>query len=521
MNSFTDFQFPIPLQQTLKKMNFSTVTEVQQKSMPIALTSSDLVVCAQTGSGKTLAYSLPMLSKIFKNPTKGGLILAPSRELARQIADVVRPLVDNTVTLKMSVIVGGIDMQKQVRSLKRKPQVIIATPGRLNDHLRRRTVDLSNFEFLVLDEGDRMLDMGFAPQLEEIFKFMPEKRHTMLFTATLPKKVKSLIKDYMYEPEEIIIGERSRPVTHIKQKVIFTRAQEKEDRLVDELNKREGSVIIFAKTKVKTDKLAHFLNEYGFGALRIHGDRSQGQRNQAIDNFRNNKSRILCATDVVARGLDIPHVKHVINFDLPMMDEDFVHRVGRTARNGATGEALSFVTPMERQQWSKIEKKFKLQDVESEGETASMRDGGGSGERSRRDNGGGGERSRRDSRGGGRSQSSKKSAGRSFGSSSKRNASASSTYESRAKSDSRRSEPKSDGRRSEFKSDSKRSASSNAKGDSKKTSSSRSASKSASSKSSSSKKTYSTGAKKKTSKKSSFKGGSKKGGFKASKRGRR
>lgn len=376
MKSFTDFKLPLSVQQTLKKMNFTTVTEIQNQALPYGLGSQDLVACAQTGSGKTLAYSLPLLTKIHDLPSKGGLILAPSRELAKQISDVIRPFVENTKNLKMSVIVGGTDMHRQMRSLKRNPQVIVATPGRLNDHLRRRSVNLQNFEFLVLDEGDRMLDMGFAPQLEEIFKYLPEKRHTMLFTATLPAKVKSLIKDYLYQPKEIVIGSRSQPVSQITQKVIFAKPKEKDMKLIDELNKREGSVIIFAKTKVKTDKLANLLNDYGFNALRIHGDRSQGQRNRAIEDFKNNKSRILCATDVVARGLDIPQVKHVINFDLPMMDEDFVHRVGRTARNGATGEALSFVTPSEISQWNKIAKRYKLSDVEVEGAFAQDNDYG-------------------------------------------------------------------------------------------------------------------------------------------------
>ncbi|MCO5113566.1 MAG: DEAD/DEAH box helicase [Bdellovibrionaceae bacterium] len=366
MKSFSDFQFPMPVQQTLQKLNFTTTTEIQNEALPYAFGEQDLVACAQTGSGKTLAYSLPLLTKLFESPEKGGLILAPSRELAQQIAGVIRPFVENTRNLKMSVIVGGTDMIRQVRSLKRNPHIIVATPGRLNDHLRRRTVNLKNFEYLILDEGDRMLDMGFAPQLEEIFKYLPEKRYTMLFTATLPSKVKALIKDYLYQPKEIIIGPRSQPVSQIKQKVIFAKKQNKESLLMDELNRREGSVIIFSKTKVKTDKLADQLNEYGFNALKIHGDRTQGQRNRAIENFKNNKSRILCATDVVARGLDIPQVRHVINFDLPMMDEDFVHRVGRTGRNGASGDALSFVTPAEVSQWRKIAKRYKLSEVETE-----------------------------------------------------------------------------------------------------------------------------------------------------------
>lgn len=369
MSSFKDLHLPKPIQQTLAKMNFTELTPVQEAAIPASLKKEDLVVCAQTGSGKTLAYSLPLLSALFDNPELGGLILAPSRELARQISDVVRPFVENTKNLKMSVIVGGTDMRRQVNSLKRKPQIIIATPGRLNDHLRRKSVNLSNFSQLVLDEGDRMLDMGFAPQLEEIFKFLPEKRTTFLFTATLPNKIKSLIKDYMISPTEISIGPKSKPVETIKQKIVLLKPKAKENRLLDELNQRDGSVIIFTKTKMGTDKLSKYLNEFGFKVSKIHGDRSQGQRNKAIQDFRDGKYRILCATDVVARGLDVPHIKHVINYDLPMMDEDYVHRIGRTARNGEEGEALSFVTPHEQSAWKRIQRKYKLDNIEFEGFT--------------------------------------------------------------------------------------------------------------------------------------------------------
>lgn len=360
MSTFQQMSFPNPLKQAFKDLNFIRPTEVQAATLPLSLKGKDLMVCAQTGSGKTAAYAIPIIAALLENPERHALILAPTRELAQQIAEVVRGLLAHTKDLKTSTLVGGADIRKQLKSLKRRPQIVIATPGRLTDHLKRKSLHLRNTGILVLDEGDRMLDMGFAPQLDVILTYLPKQRQTLLFTATLPVKVKKLAEKYLYEPETVSIGQASKPAQSIKQAMIQTTAEKKDEQLVDELNRRKGSVIIFAKTQARTDKLSRFLDQYGFAVSRIHGGRTQGQRNQAIKGFREGQFRILCATDVAARGIDIPHVEHVINYDLPMMLEDYVHRIGRTGRNGADGEALSFVLPHDYKAWNTLVRKYDI-----------------------------------------------------------------------------------------------------------------------------------------------------------------
>lgn len=367
MSTFQQMPLPTPLKQAFKDLNFSRPTEVQAATIPLSLKGKDLMVCAETGSGKTAAYSIPMIASLLEDPKKHALILAPTRELAQQIADVVRSLVAHAKDLKTSTLVGGADIRKQLKSLKRRPQIVIATPGRLMDHLKRKSLTLNSTALLVLDEGDRMLDMGFAPQLDAILNYLPKKRQTMLFTATLPPKVKKLAEKYLYQPESISVGQVSKPVRSIKQAVIQTTVDRKDEQLVDELNRRQGSIIIFAKTQIRTDKLSKFLGQYGFAVSRIHGGRTQGQRNQAIKGFREGQFRILCATDVAARGIDVPHVEHVINYDLPMMLEDYVHRIGRTGRNGAEGEALSFVLPHDHKTWNTLIRKYDIPGVELQG----------------------------------------------------------------------------------------------------------------------------------------------------------
>lgn len=367
MSTFQHMPLPNPLKQAFKDLNFIRPTEVQAASIPLSLKGKDLIVCAETGSGKTAAYAIPIIASLLENPKRNALILAPTRELAQQIAEVVRSLLAHTKDLKTSTLVGGADIRKQLKSLKRKPQIVIATPGRLTDHLKRKSLHLKETGMLVLDEGDRMLDMGFAPQLDVILTYLPKKRQTLLFTATLPTKVKKLAEKYLYQPESVAVGRASKPVRTIKQAVIQTTNDRKDEQLIDELNRRQGSIIIFAKTQARTDKLSRFLGQYGFAVSRIHGGRTQGQRNQAIKGFREGQFRILCATDVAARGIDVPHVEHVINYDLPMMLEDYVHRIGRTGRNGAEGEALSFVLPHDFKTWNTLARKYEIPGVELQG----------------------------------------------------------------------------------------------------------------------------------------------------------
>lgn len=390
MNSFSQLPLATELQKALVTLKFSTPTEIQAEVIPVSLKGQDLIACAETGSGKTGAYGIPLVQKLLSDKSKQALILAPTRELVHQIGDFIRLLISASPGLSVASLVGGADMRKQIHALKRRPQIIVATPGRLIDHLKRRTLQLTQTQTLVLDEGDRMLDMGFSPQLDEILKYLPKERQTSLFTATLPERVKKLAEKYLVKPIKIQVGEGSLPVAAIQQSIVQLTHKEKDNRIIDELNQRQGSIIVFTRTKQRTDQLARHLQDYGFSVDLIHGGRSQGQRNRAIDNFKKGKSRILCATDVAARGIDIPKVEHVINFDLPMMDEDYVHRIGRTGRNGASGQAVSFVGPDEHRIWKTLIRKYKITGADLVGvSSSSSRDFGDR----RRSGGGGGSRS--------------------------------------------------------------------------------------------------------------------------------
>jgi superfamily II DNA/RNA helicase len=364
MNTFQEMPLPEQLKSALVKLDFVEPTPVQKAVLPIAMEGKDIMACAETGSGKTAAYGIPMVCRLLENEIASGLILAPTRELAHQISEFLRELTADCERFLVTSIVGGADIRKQLKQLKRRPRIVVGTPGRLIDHLKRRSLDLENTEYLVLDEGDRMLDMGFAPQLDQILKYLPKERQTSLFSATIPEKVKKLAAKYLNQPVPINIGQVSQPVAAIKQSVVQVTFRQKDERIVDELNKRTGSVIIFARTQNRTDILYKNLVSYGFEVDLIHGGRSQGQRNRAIQNFREGRSRILCATDIAARGIDVPQVEHVINFDLPMMEEDYVHRIGRTGRNGAKGEAVSFVTPQEHRSWQALARKYRIPGVE-------------------------------------------------------------------------------------------------------------------------------------------------------------
>ncbi len=344
---------------SLKKIGFEKATSIQTKAIPQLLDDRDLLACSETGSGKTAAYCIPMLKKLIEDHKQRALVLAPTRELAQQIYEFLQALMQKDNKIGLACLVGGQDIRKQFRSLQKNPRIVVATPGRLIDHLNRNTLQIQKVGYLVLDEGDRMIDMGFAPQLKEILQFLPEQRQTCFFTATLDKKVQALAQKYLKDP--VMLQEsRSKPVNRISQKVLKVQFKDKDESVLNEINTREGSVIVFLKTKHRTDRLKQYLKSYGVSVDLIHGGCTQGQRNKAIKNFKLGKTRVLCATDIAARGLDVPQVEHVINFDLPMQDEDFVHRVGRTARNGADGEALSFVTPDEHRNWNRLAKKYDL-----------------------------------------------------------------------------------------------------------------------------------------------------------------
>jgi ATP-dependent RNA helicase DeaD len=400
---FADFNFPAPIAKALAKMEFTTATEVQAQAIPHVLAGKDVLATAQTGTGKTAAFVLPLLTKMMAEaeanamgeevkhdddsderkfvpgggrkarnehygrnrgrspiPTgkpigvKKALILAPTRELAEQIAETVRELTFFSRRYRHAIIIGGAGYGPQIAQLRAEPSFVIGTPGRLIDHISSGKLRLEDFSYLVLDEADRMLDMGFAPQIEQILETFPKDRQTMMFSATMPPEVKRLVDQNLRSPVRIAIGSTTQPIDKIQQDVIELKDGDKERALKTEIDKVAGSVIVFTRTKSRADKVAKFLCDYGHDADALHGDLSQAQRKRVTNAFREEKIRILAATDIAARGLDISHIRHVINYDLPMVPEDYIHRIGRTARNGAEGHAIAFVTPGEKHLWFRI-----------------------------------------------------------------------------------------------------------------------------------------------------------------------
>ncbi len=359
MKSFSELSLPEALRKAIAGMNFTAPTPIQAKAIPIALAGRDVLACAQTGSGKTAAFAIPILSSLAQHREGTALILVPTRELSTQVTEVFRNLALHMPYIRIVSLIGGVSMQPQLRALSKGYQVIVATPGRLVDHLERKSVTLKNLTVLTLDEADRMLDMGFAPQLKQIFRYLPEKRQTLLFSATLPNHIQDLAKNLLVKPEKITIGAVSSAVPTIQQASKHVGQTEKNNAILDEINGREGSILIFGRTQRRVDRLAKYLGSYGVDTGRIHGGRTQGQRNRALDDFRTEKTRVLVATDIAARGIDIDHVAHVINYDLPQVPEDYIHRIGRTARAGRKGEALSLISPEEKPLWKEIEKLLK------------------------------------------------------------------------------------------------------------------------------------------------------------------
>ncbi len=354
MTTFDSFKFPPSIAKALAKMNFVKPTPIQEQAIPPGLEGRDIMGMAQTGTGKTAAFSLPLMIRLMNQPHACALILAPTRELAMQTHKFVKELAGKNIALNCALIIGGNSIQQQQRDLRSGARILIATPGRLCDLLRFDPRILSRSTLLVLDEADRMLDMGFIPQLKIILRALPKARQTMMFSATFPPKIKELAKQFLKNPVEIKVGEPSRPIEKIEQKIIETTHKGKNDLLLDELNAREGSILIFTRTKERTDRLLKFLLSYGYSAISIHGDRTMAQRREAIEGFRKGTFKILVATDIASRGLDIKDIGHVINYDLPQVPEDYVHRIGRTARNGKGGEALCLLTPDDRQMWKTI-----------------------------------------------------------------------------------------------------------------------------------------------------------------------
>ena len=354
MQNFRELGLPDSLTQTLQNMQFNTPTPIQAQAIPHALQGKDILGSAQTGTGKTAAFGIPLVARLLANPQDSALVMTPTRELATQVMTQLQAMLGKNSSIKTALLIGGEPIPKQLQQLRHRPRLIVGTPGRINDHLERRSLVLHKTEFLVLDETDRMLDMGFTVQIEKIMKVMPKTRQMMLFSATLSPTIVNISKKYLNNPVHIVVSPPSSPATNIKHNMVRVSDAEKPQRLLSELNERTGSIIVFMKTKHSADKMATKLSKEGHSAEAIHGDLRQNKRERVITNFRNKKYRILVATDVAARGLDIPHIEHVINYDLPQCAEDYIHRIGRTARAGAEGSAMCLVTPSENGKWNAI-----------------------------------------------------------------------------------------------------------------------------------------------------------------------
>lgn len=356
MQNFNELGLPEALNHTLAHMKFEIPTPIQAAAIPPALEGKDVLGSAQTGTGKTAAFGIPLVTKLMTNPRGSALIMTPTRELAVQVMQAMQSLLGKRSNIKTALLIGGESMPKQLMQLRARPRVIVGTPGRINDHLTRGSLMLHDASFLVLDETDRMLDMGFSIQIEKIMKYLPKQRQTLLFSATLPHDIVKMTEKYLNNPVRVAVGAQSTPAPKIKQEELHVSEGEKYQQLLTEFDAREGSIIVFVKTKWGAEKMAKKLRDAKYSADAIHGDLRHNQRERVIAAFRNRKHRILVATDIAARGLDIPHIEHVINYDLPQCPEDYIHRIGRTARAGAEGSAICFITPADRGKWRAIER---------------------------------------------------------------------------------------------------------------------------------------------------------------------
>ena len=356
MENFNSIKIEDFLKNSLSKKNFVKPTPIQRMAIPVALEGKDILGTAQTGTGKTLAFSIPLINKLILDKNAYALVMCPTRELAAQVMEAIKSIISEKTNIKTALLIGGESMQKQLRQLGNRSRIIVGTPGRINDHLKRRSLNLSATRYLVLDETDRMLDMGFAPQIEMILKFVPKNHQTLLFSATLPQNILRISERYLNKPERISTGATSVPIAKIKQDTIQVFKENKYDELIDQFLARKGSILVFVKTKRNADNMVKRLKQEGHSADAIHGDLRQSKRDRVINSFRKGLKRILIATDVAARGLDIPLIQHVINYDLPQVPEDYIHRIGRTARAGSDGSALTFVTPDDRSMWNSINK---------------------------------------------------------------------------------------------------------------------------------------------------------------------
>jgi ATP-dependent RNA helicase RhlE len=357
---FTTFGLSDPLVRGILATGYTAPTEIQSQAIPAAVEGRDIIGCAQTGTGKTAAFVLPILDRLNHEPPAKrrlarALILTPTRELALQVEKAIQGY-GRFVDIRTLAVYGGVNIKKQLSRLKRGVDIVVATPGRLMDHMGRGSIDLKHVEVLVLDEADRMLDMGFINDVKRIVSALPKNRQTMLFSATISKEVQRLAAEMQKSPEVIQIGRPRNPIETITQHIYPVRREQKLDLLVHMLgNPQMYSVLIFSRTKHGADKINRRLKRAGIVSVAIHSDRTQGQRLLAMEGFKKGKFQVMVATDIAARGIDIEGISHVINFDVPAYAEDYVHRIGRTGRATAMGDAITFVSYDEQQYLRRIE----------------------------------------------------------------------------------------------------------------------------------------------------------------------
>jgi len=341
----------------LDRMKFTVPTPIQHRTIPIAIEDKDIIGVAQTGTGKTLAFAVPIIQR-FSQRKGRALILVPTRELAIQVNEAFQKIA-SPFGIKTAVIIGGASMHLQLTALRKNPRVLVATPGRLVDHIERRTVLLADVNVLVLDEADRMLDMGFLPQIEKILKFIPRNRQTMFFSATIPAEIVRMAAAHMKLPIHVEVAPSGTTADNIIQEVFIVKKSSKRQLLIKLLNRYHGPVLIFSRTKIGAKKIARDLQQMNHRAAEIHSNRSLAQRKEALNGFKSGKYKILVATDIAARGIDVTGIELVVNYDLPDDTENYVHRIGRTARAGHEGRAISFATPEQGNDVRSIEKLIK------------------------------------------------------------------------------------------------------------------------------------------------------------------
>ena len=363
MNSFSEIPLSATLQQQLAAANFTIPTPVQAQAIPPALDGHDVLATAQTGTGKTLSFLIPLIERMppaGSKMTKGAcaLVLLPTRELAMQVLEAYRHLTGSRGTA--ALVCGGLNEGPQLEAIRRGARLIVATPGRLEDYLERKLVSLSGIRMLVLDEVDRMLDMGFKPAIRRIAAALPRERQTLCYSATLSSEIREVSRDYLRNPVRVEIGSVLKPSPNVDLQTFEVPTNKKQELLEHLLGSHDGSFLVFVRTKHGADRVARRLKRAGHEAIQIHGDRSQSQRNSALRSFAQGQHRVLVATDVAARGIDVADVAHVVNFDMPKEAEDFVHRVGRTGRASARGMASTFAAPDEAHDLNKMERKLAI-----------------------------------------------------------------------------------------------------------------------------------------------------------------